>query len=176
MISKDVSSFSIRIKKRLKVMSEEAFKSRVEQLSKDMNSIMEISKNAVKTYLQREAGWSVRRGKAFAKIPKVQNGNLIRNIAQGQVNSKPKYRQIGSVFVATFKGWYALDNNGSGSHTVSTSDGRDAPYASYLNYSKTKNNIAYNGFFDLTKDVYRQTLINTFESKYEQVFEKTYRY
>lgn len=176
MISKDVNSFSIRIKKRLKVMSESAFRDRVESLSKEMNSIMEISKNAVKTYLQREAGWSVRRGKAFAKIPKVRNGNLIRNIAQGQLNNKPKYRQIGSIFVATFKGWYALDNNGSGSHTVTTSEGRSAPYASYLNYSKAKNNIAYNGFFDLTKDIYRQTLINTFESKYEQAFEKTYRY
>jgi len=174
MISKDVNSFSIRIKKRLKVMSEEAFKSRVEQLSKDMNSIMEISKNAVKTYLQREAGWSVRRGKAFAKIPKVQNGNLIRNIAQGQINSKPKYRQIGSVFVATFKGWYALDNNGSGSHTVTTSDGRNAPYASYLNYSKRF--PSYNGFFDLAKDVYRQSLIDRFEDSYNQSFEKTYRF
>lgn len=174
MISKDINSFSIRIKKRLKVMSEEAFKSRVEQLSKDMNSIMEISKNAVKTYLQREAGWGVRRGKAFAKIPKVQNGNLIRNIAQGQINSKPKYRQIGSVFVANFKGWYALDNNGVGSHTVTTSDGRNAPYASYLNYSKRF--PSYNGFFDLAKDIYRQTLINKFEDKYEQSFEKTYRY
>lgn len=166
MISKDVNSFSIRIKKRLKVMSEEAFKSRVEQLSKDMNSIMEISKNAVKTYLQR--------GKAFAKIPKVQNGNLIRNIAQGQINSKPKYRQIGSVLVATFKGWYALDNNGSGTHTVTTSDGRNAPYASYLNYSKRF--PSYNGFFDLAKDIYRQTLIDRFEDSYEQTFEKTYRY
>ena len=174
MISKDVNSFSIRIKKRLKVMSEEAFKSRVEQLSKDMNSIMEISKNAVKTYLQREAGWSVRRGKAFAKIPKVQNGNLIRNIAQGQINSKPKYRQIGSVFVATFKGWYALDNNGSSAHTVTTSDGRNAPYASYLNYSKRF--PSYNGLFDLAKDIYRQTLINKFEDKYEQKKKKTYRY
>ena len=174
MISKDVNSFSIRIKKRLKVMSEEAFKSRVEQLSKDMNSIMEISKNAVKTYLQREAGWSVRRGKAFAKIPKVQNGNLIRNIAQGQINSKPKYRQIGSVFVATFKGWYALDNNGSGAHTVTTSDGRNAPYASYLNYSKRF--PSYNGFFDLAKDIYRQSLIDSFEDNYNHSFEKTYRY
>jgi len=174
MISKDVNSFSIRIKKRLKVMSEEAFKSRVEQLSKDMNSIMEISKNAVKTYLQREAGWSVRRGKAFAKIPKVRNGNLIRNIAQGQVNSKPKYRQIGSVFVATFKGWYALDNNGSGAHTVTTSDGRNAPYASYLNYSKRF--PSYNGFFDLAKDVYRQSLIDKFEDSYNHSFEKKYRY
>ena len=174
MISKDVNSFSIRIKKRLKVMSEEAFKSRVEQLSKDMNSIMEISKNAVKTYLQREAGWSVRRGKAFAKIPKVQNGNLIRNIAQGQINSKPKYRQIGSVLVATFKGWYALDNNGSGAHTVTTSDGRNAPYASYLNYSKRF--PSYNGFFDLAKDVYRQSLIDSFEDSYNHSFEKTYRY
>ena len=50
MISKDVNSFSIRIKKRLKVMSEEAFKLRVNTLSKDMNSIMEISKNAIKKY------------------------------------------------------------------------------------------------------------------------------
>ena len=174
MISKDVNSFSIRIKKRLKVMSEEAFKSRVEQLSKDMNNIMEYSKYVIKNYLQREAGWSVRRGKAFAKIPKVQNGNLIRNIAQGQINSKPKYRQIGSVFVATFKGWYALDNNGSGAHTVTTSDDRNAPYASYLNYSKRF--PSYNGFFDLAKDIYRQTLINKFEDKYEQSFEKTYRY
>ena len=174
MISKDVNSFSIRIKKRLKVMSEEAFKSRVEQLSKDMNNIMEYSKYIIKNYLQREAGWSVRRGKAFAKIPKVQNGNLIRNIAQGQINSKPKYRQIGSVFVATFKGWYALDNNGSGAHTVTTSDGRNAPYASYLNYSKRF--PSYNGFFDLTKDIYRQSLIDSFEDSYNHSFEKTYRY
>ena len=155
-------------------MSEEAFKSRVEQLSKDMNSIMEISKNAVKTYLQREAGWSVRRGKAFAKIPKVRNGNLLRKVAQGKLDSKPKYRQIGSVLVATFKGWYALDNNGSGAHTVTTSDERNAPYASYLNYSKRFS--SYNGFFDLAKDIYRQSLIDRFEDSYEQTFEKTYRY
>ena len=174
MISKDVNSFSIRIKKRLKLMSEEAFKSRVEQLSKDMNSIMEISKNAIKTYLQREAGWSARRGKAFAKIPKVRNGNLLRKVAQGKLDSKPKYRQIGSVLVATFKGWYALDNNGSGAHTVTTSDGRNAPYASYLNYSKRF--PSYNGFFDLTKDVYRQSLIDSFEDSYNHSFEKTYRY
>ena len=174
MISKDVNSFSIRIKKRLKVMSEEAFKSRVEQLSKDMNSIMEISKNAVKTYLQREAGWSVRRGKAFAKIPKVRNGNLIGKIAQGKIDAKPKYRQIGSVFVATFKGWYALDNNGSGAHTVTTSDGRNAPYASYLNYSKRF--PSYNGFFDLAKDVYRQSLIDKFEDSYNHSFEEKYRF
>ena len=174
MISKDVNSFSIRIKKRLKVMSEEAFKSRVESLSAKMNNIMEFSREAVEQYLQREAGWSVRRGKAFAKIPKVRNGNLIRKIAQGNLNSKPKYRQIGSVLVATFKGWYALDNNGSGSHTVTTSDERNAPYASYLNYSKRFS--SYNGFFDLAKDIYRQSLIDRFEDSYEQTFEKTYRY
>ena len=174
MISKDVNSFSIRINKRLKVMSEEAFKSRVENLSAKMNNIMSMSKNAVVAYLKAEAGWSVRRGKAFAKIPKVRNGNLLRKVAQGKLESKPKYRQIGSVFVATFKGWYALDNNGSGSHTVTTSDGRNAPYASYLNYSKRF--PSYNGFFDLAKDIYRQSLIDRFEDNYEQTFEKTYRF
>lgn len=174
MISKDVNSFSIRIKKRLKVMSEEAFKSRVENLSAKMNNVMSMSKNAVSAYLLQEAGWSVRRGKAFAKIPKVRNGNLLRNVAQGKLDSKPKYRQIGSVLVATFKGWYALDNNGSGSHTVTTSDGRNAPYASYLNYSKRF--PSYNGFFDLAKDIYRQSLVDRFEDSYEQTFEKTYRF
>lgn len=174
MISKDVNSFSIRIKKRLKVMSEEAFKSRVDTLSKSMNNIMDYSREAVEQYLYREAGWSVRRGKAFAKIPKIRSGNLIQNIAQGKLNSKPKYRQIGSVLVATFKGWYALDNNGSGSHTVVTSDGRNAPYASYLNYSKRF--PSYNGFFDLAKDIYRQSLVDRFEDSYEQTFEKTYRF
>ena len=174
MISKDVNSFSIRIKKRLKVMSEEAFKSRVTTLCESMNSMMSMSKNAVESYLKAEAGWSVRRGKAFAKIPEVRNGNLIRKIAQGKLDSKPKYRKIGSVLVATFKGWYALDNNGSGSHTVTTSDGRNAPYASYLNYSKRF--PSYNGFFDLAKDMYRQSLIDNFEDNYEQTFEKTYRY
>lgn len=174
MISKDVNSFSIRIKKRLKVMSEEAFKSRVENLSESMNNVMSMSKNAVKYYLLQEAGWSVRRGKAFAKIPKVRNGNLIGKIAQGKIDAKPKYRQIGSVLVATFKGWYALDNNGSGSHTVTTSDGRNAPYASYLNYSKRF--PSYNGFFDLAKDVYRQSIVDRFEDSYEQTFEKTYRF
>ena len=174
MISKDVNSFSIRIKKRLKVMSEEAFKSRVESLSAKMNNIMEFSREAVEQYLHRESGWSVRRGKAFAKIPKVRNGNLIQNIAQGKLNSKPKYRQIGSVLVATFKGWYALDNNGSGSHTVTTSDGGNAPYASYLNYSKRF--PSYNGFFGLAKDIYRQSLVDRFEDIYEQTFEKTYRF
>ena len=174
MISKDVNSFSIRIKKRLKVISEEAFKIRVDTLSESMNSIMSMSKNAVYSYLKAEAGWSVRRGKAFAKIPEVRNGNLIRKIAQGKLDSKPKYRQIGSVLVATFKGWYALDNNGSGAHTVTTSDGRNAPYASYLNYNKRF--PSYNGFFDLAKDIYRQSLIDRFEDSYEQTFEKTYRY
>ena len=174
MISKDVNSFSIRIKKRLKVMSEEAFRSRVDTLSANMNNIMSMCKNAVVGYLKGEAGWNVRRGKAFAKIPKVRNENLIQNIAQGNLNSKPKYRQIGSVLVATFKGWYALDNNGSGAHTVTTSDGRNAPYASYLNYSKRFS--SYNGFFDLAKDIYRQSLIDRFEDSYEQTFEKTYRY
>lgn len=155
-------------------MSEEAFKSRVATLSESMNSMMSMSKNAVESYLKAEAGWSVRRGKAFAKIPEVRNGNLIRKIAQGKLDSKPKYRQIGSVLVATFKGWYALDNNGSGAHTVTTSDGRNAPYASYLNYSKRF--PSYNGFFDLAKDTYRQSLIDRFEDSYEQTFEKTYRY
>ena len=172
MISKDVNSFSIRIKKRLKVMSESAFKGKVENLSKEMNNVMVMSKDAVKKYLMGD--WGL--GSNYGKIPKTITNNLVRNIAQGQINSKPKYRQIGSVLVATFKGWYALDNNGKGRHTVVSPDDREAPYASYLNYSKTKNNIAYNGFFDLTKDIYRQTLINTFESKYEQAFEKTYRY
>lgn len=172
MISKDVNSFSIRIKKRLKVMSEEVFKSKVERLSAKMNDVMDMSKNAVVSYLKGDFGL----GSNYGKIPKTITENLIRNIAQGQINSKPKYRQIGSAYVATFKGWYALDNNGKGRHTVVSPDGRDAPYASYLNYSKTKNNIAYNGFFDLTKDIYRQTLINNFESKYEQAFEKKYRY
>ena len=174
MISKDVNSFSIRIKKRLKVMSEEAFKEKVERLSDRMNDVMSMSKDAVYTYLKAEAGWSVRRGKAFAKIPKVRNGNLIGKIAQGKIDAKPKYRQIGSVLVATFKGWYALDNNGSGSHTVTTSDGRNAPYASYLNYSRRF--PSYNGFFDLTKDIYRQSLIDKFEDSYNHSFEKTYRY
>ena len=174
MISKDVNSFSIRIKKRLKVMSEEAFKSRVATLSESMNSMMSMSKNAVESYLKAEAGWSVRRGKAFAKIPEVRNGNLIRKIAQGKLDSKPKYRKVGSVLVATFKGWYALDNNGSGAHTVTTSDGRNAPYASYLNYSKRF--PSYNGFFDLTKDIYRQSLIDRFEANYEQTFEEKYRF
>ena len=174
MISKDVNSFSIRIKKRLKVISEEAFKIGVVTLSESMNNIMSMSKNAVKDYLLQEAGWSVRRGKAFAKIPEVINGNLIRKIAQGKLDSKPKYRKIGSVLVATFKGWYALDNNGSGAHTVTTSDERNAPYASYLNYSKRFS--SYNGFFDLAKDIYRQSLIDRFEDSYEQTFEKTYRY
>ena len=174
MISKDVNSFSIRIKKRLKVMSEEAFKEKVERLSDRMNDVMSMSKDAVYTYLKVEAGWSARRGKAFAKIPEVINGNLIRKIAQGKLDSKPKYRKIGSVLVATFKGWYALDNNGSGAHTVTTSDERNAPYASYLNYSKRFS--SYNGFFDLAKDIYRQSLIDRFEDSYEQTFEKTYRY
>ena len=155
-------------------MSEEAFKSRVDTLSASMNNIMSMSKNAVLAYLKAEAGWSVRRGKAFAKIPEVRNGNLIRKIAQGKLDSKPKYRQMGSVLVATFKGWYALDNNGSGAHTVTTSDGRNAPYASYLNYSKRFS--SYSGFFDLAKDIYRQSLIDRFEDSYEQTFEKTYRY
>lgn len=173
MISKDVNSFSIRIKKRLKVMSEEAFKEKVERLSDRMNDVMSMSKNAVYNYLKAEAGVLVER-KAFAKIPEVINGNLIRKIAQGKLDSKPKYRQIGSVLVATFKGWYALDNNGSGSHTVTTSDGRNAPYASYLNYSKRF--PSYNGFFDLAKDVYRQSLIDKFEDSYNHSFEKKYRY
>ena len=155
-------------------MSEEAFKEKVERLSDRMNDVMSMSKDAVYTYLKAEAGWSVRRGKAFAKIPEVINGNLIRKIAQGKLDSKPKYRKVGSVLVATFKGWYALDNNGSGSHTVTTSDGRNAPYASYLNYSKRF--PSYNGFFDLAKDIYRQSLIDRFEDSYEQTFEKTYRY
>jgi hypothetical protein len=155
-------------------MSESAFRDKVENLSKEMNSIMSMSKNAVDSYLEAEAGWSVRRGKAFAKIPEVINGNLIRKIAQGKLDSKPKYRQIGSVLIATFKGWYALDNNGSGAHTVTTSDGRNAPYASYLNYSKRF--PSYNGFFDLAKDTYRQSLIDRFEDSYEQTFEKTYRF
>ena len=155
-------------------MSEEAFRSRVDTLSENMNNVMSMSKNAVVAYLKAEAGWSVRRGKAFAKIPKVRNGNLLRKVAQGKLDSKPKYRQIGSVLVATFKGWYALDNHGSGSHTVTTSDGRNAPYASYLNYSKRF--PSYNGFFDLAKDVYRQSLVDRFEDSYEQTFEKTYRF
>ena len=174
MISKDVNSFSIRIKKRLKVMSERDFKEKVERLSDRMNDVMSMSKDAVYTYLKAEAGWSVRRGKAFAKIPEVINGNLIRKIAQGKLDSKPKYRKVGSVLVATFKGWYALDNNGSGAHTVTTSDGRNAPYASYLNYSKRFS--SYNGFFDLAKDIYRQSLIDRFEDNYNHSFEKTYRY
>ena len=155
-------------------MSEEAFKEKVERLSDRMNDVMSMSKDAVYTYLKAEAGWSVRRGKAFAKIPEVINGNLIRKIAQGKLDSKPKYRKIGSILVATFKGWYALDNNGSGSHTVTTSDGRNAPYASYLNYSKRF--PSYNGFFDLAKDIYRQSLVDRFEDSYEQTFEKTYRF
>ena len=173
MISKDVNSFSIRIKKRLKVMSEEVFKSKVERLSDRMNDVMSMSKDAVYTYLKAEAGVLVG-GKAFAKIPEVINGNLIRKIAQGKLDSKPKYRKVGSVLVATFKGWYALDNNGSGAHTVTTSDGRNAPYASYLNYSKRF--PSYNGFFDLAKDSYRQSLIDKFEDSYNHSFEKTYRY
>lgn len=170
MISKDVNSFSIRIKKRLKVMSEKSFKEKVENLSAKMNDIVKDSRNAVMNYLRGD----FELGTNYGKIPEVRNGNLIRKIAQGKLDSKPKYRQIGSVLVATFKGWYALDNNGSGSHTVTTSDGRNAPYASYLNYSKRF--PSYNGFFDLAKDTYRQSLIDRFEDSYEQTFEKTYRY
>lgn len=170
MISKDVNSFSIRIKKRLKVMSEEAFKIRVDTLSDRMNDVMVESKNVVKNYLRGD----FELGTNYGKIPNVISGNLIRKIAQGKLDSKPKYRQIGSVLVATFKGWYALDNNGSGSHTVTTSDGRNAPYASYLNYSKRF--PSYNGFFDLAKDIYRQSLIDKFEDNYEQTFEEKYRY
>ncbi len=170
MISKDVNSFSIRIKKRLKVMSEEAFKIKVERLSDKMNDVMIESKNAVKNYLRGD----FELGTNYGKIPNVISGNLIRKIAQGKLDSKPKYRQIGSVLVATFKGWYALDNNGSGAHTVTTSDGRSAPYASYLNYSKRF--PSYNGFFDLAKDIYRQSLIDNFEDSYNHSFEKTYRY
>ena len=170
MISKDVNSFSIRIKKRLKVMSEKDFKSRVERLSDRMNDVMVESKNVVKNYLRGDSEL----GTNYGKIPNVISGNLIRKIAQGKLDSKPKYRQMGSVLVATFKGWYALDNNGSGSHTVTTSDGRNAPYASYLNYSKRF--PSYNGFFDLAKDVYRQSLIDKFEDNYEQTFEEKYRY
>ena len=170
MISKDVNSFSIRIKKRLKVMSEEAFKSRVDTLSKSMNNIMEYSKYVIKNYLSGDFGL----GANYGKLPNKISGNLIRNLAQGKLDSKPKYRQVGSVLVATFKGWYALDNNGSGSHIVTTSDGRNAPYASYLNYSKRF--PSYNGFFDLAKDIYRQSLIDRFEDNYNHSFEKTYRY
>ena len=170
MISKDVNSFSIRIKKRLKVMSEEAFKSKVERLSGRMNNVMSISKKAVMNYLRGDFGL----GTNYGKIPNVVNGNLVRKIAQGKLDSKPKYRQIGSVLVATFKGWYALDNNGSGAHTVTTSDGRSAPYASYLNYSKRF--PSYNGFFDLAKDIYRQSLIDNFEDSYNHSFEEKYRF
>ena len=155
-------------------MSEKDFKEKVERLSDRMNNVMNMSKNAVKDYLLQEAGWSVRRGKAFAKIPEVINGNLIRKIAQGKLDSKPKYRKIGSVLVATFKGWYALDNNGSGSHTVTTSDGRNAPYASYLNYSRRF--PSYNRFFDLTKDIYRQSIVDELEASYKHSFEGKYRY
>ncbi len=170
MISKDVNSFSIRIKKRLKVMSEEAFKSRVDTLGKSMNNIMDYSKSIIKNYLSGDFGL----GTNYGKLPNKISGNLVRNIAQGKLDSKPKYRQVGSVLVATFKGWYALDNNGSGAHTVTTSDGRNAPYASYLNYSKRF--PSYNGFFDLTKDIYRQSLIDRFEANYEQTFEEKYRF
>ena len=170
MISKDVNSFSIRIKKRLKVMSEEVFKSRVDTLSKSMNNIMDYSKIVVKNYLSGDFGL----GANYGRLPNKVSGNLIKNLAQGRLDSKPKYRQVGSVLVATFKGWYALDNNGSGSHTVATSDGRNATYASYLNYSKRF--PSYNGFFDLTKDIYRQSLIDRFEANYEQTFEEKYRY
>lgn len=170
MISKDVNSFSIRIKKRLKVMSEEAFKSRVDTLSKSMNNIMEYSKYVITKYLRGGFGL----GANYGTLPKERSGNLINKLAQGKLDSKPKYRQVGSILVATFKGWYALDNNGSGAHTVTTSDGRNAPYASYLNYSKRF--PSYNGFFDLTKDIYRQSLIDRFEANYEQTFEEKYRY
>ena len=151
-------------------MSEEAFKEKVENLSAKMNDIMSMSKNAVYDYLKGDFGL----GANYGKIPNVISGNLVQKIAQGKLDSKPKYRKVGSVLVATFKGWYSLDNNGSGSHTVTTSDGRNAPYASYLNYSKRF--PSYNGFFNLTKDIYRQSLINNFEDSYEQTFEKTYRY
>ena len=170
MISKDVNSFSIRIKKRLKVMSEEAFKEKVERLSDRMNDVMSMSKNAVYTYLKGDFGL----GANYGKIPNVISGNLVLKLAQGKIDAKPKYRQIGSVLVATFKGWYALDNNGSGSHTVTTSDGRNAPYASYLNYSKRFS--SYNGFFDLAKDTYRQSLIDKFEDSYNHSFEEKYRF
>ena len=151
-------------------MSEEAFKEKVERLSDRMNDVMSMSKDAVVSYLKGDFGL----GAKYGKIPNVINGNLIRKIAQGKLASKPKYRKIGSVLVATFKGWYALDNNGSGAHTVTTSDGRNAPYASYLNYSKRF--PSYNGFFDLAKDTYRQSLIDNFEDNYEQTFEKRYRF
>ena len=170
MISKDVNSFSIRIKKRLKVMSEEAFKDKVERLSGKVNDVMNISKDVVKDYLRG----NFELGTNYGTLPKERSGNLINKLAQGQINSQPKYRKVGSALVATFKGWYALDNNGSGSHTVTTSDGRNAPYASYLNYSKRF--PSYNGFFDLAKDTYRQSLIDRFEDSYDQTFEKTYRY
>lgn len=172
MISTNVKSFGIRLQKRLKVMSEEVFKEKVEKLALSLNSVMRFSRLEVERYLIDKSGESI----MGARFPQVQTGNLIKNIAQGTIDTKPKYKQIGSKIVAEFTGWYALDNKGNGQHSVvTTKDGRNAPYASYLNYSETLNNKPYNGFFDSTKEVYRDTITRQVEKNFDKIF-GTYRY
>ena len=183
MTSTNVKSFGIRLKKRLKVMSEEIFKERVEKLALSLNDVMRFSREAVERYLTDNAGDEIGR----IKFPKKQSGNLINSIAQGTLDTKPKYKQIGSKIVAKFTGWYALDNKGNGQHSVVDSrNGRNAPYASYLNYdsadfhmrgdTKVPNyNKPYNGFFDSTKEVYRNTITRQLESNFDKIF-GTYRY
>ena len=160
-------------KKSLKVrvlgISEKNFRKKVEKVFKSLTSIHKVSRKAVVSYLRNNAG----RG----NVPNIRSGNLLNNIASAGYTkeSKPKYTKTSTKLIASFTNVWSIDENRDGNHLVTSKDGRNAPYASYLNYSSKFSR--YNGYFMKLSETYARTFRNSLESKIKTTFkEGTYRF
>lgn len=149
---KTVKSLISSLEKKLKVVTEEVFMEKVNNISKKLKSVSDMSRAMMIRYLTSFAGSS--------KFPKVRSGNLVKNLPQGKFQTNPIITRNGSVIKATFKGWYGVDTQDIGglSHTVHRTTGKNspAPYAYFLNtLSKYKK---YNGYFDKAMVAYSKEL------------------
>ena len=154
---KTIKSLISGIEKRLKVITEEVFMEKVNNIAKKLKSVSEISRKMMVSYLTSFAG--------SGKFPKVRSGNLVKNLPQGNFNINPTITRTGSIIKATFKGWYGLDTQDIAGipHTVLRTSGKNspAPYAYFLNtLSKYKK---YNGYFDKAMVAYDKELSNNLD-------------
>lgn len=150
-------------------ISEKNFKKKVETIFKKLSSIHEVSRKAVVTYLTTNAG--------SGNIPKIQSGNLLKNIASAGYTkeSKPKYTRTSTSLIASFTNVWNMDRDESGSHLVKSKDGRNAPYASYLNYSNKFSK--YNNYFDKLSEQYGKRFRKELIKDIKGTFKKgTYRF
>lgn len=182
-MSQSIEAFAKRLKSVVIGVTTEAFEDRLKSIMNNMSTIHKMVRAEMTMYLAGASGSAAHIGSKGGKdvfkgtYPKIKSGNLIKEIARsGLKSTKWTKVKIGNRTVYSIKNWLGIDNDGNGNRTVKTGDGRNAPYAYYLNVGK--NFVKYHGYFDSIGVKYRATFKSIMDEEFQSAFgsNHTYRY